>query len=459
MPPAATQLESLQRKLAAEKVVLACVAEVSRGKSELLNAIFFADTGRRVLPASPGRTTMCPVELHYKAGQPSELALLPIDTRLGGPVAGRTARPARCLAAPEPRRTQPAGPGRGAEPGDADPARRHRPGGGAGFLERHTPARQPAAGRGRHGRGAGLAPCADQLPAPLAAARPGGGGHAGAQRHRCRARADAGAAAVGARDHLPARRRHRRVALRPGHLGRASVQRRTRTLRRAQQDRHAGRPAVHAGGGGAAARHAPDQGGPDAAHAAAAHLRAVGARRAGRACRPRRRRAAAQRPAGSGDGAGPRTAAAAARTAGARQQRGAARAARRGDAPPRRAPAPQRRADARAARPAWQERREGACDAAAPGCRDDRLRTLQRTHRGLARGAPAPVAEGHRGAVQRVVARRGGGDAVRDGRAAAAPGRAQGLSQAVRTPARRAGDGRARKPTRSSRCSAPATRP
>jgi len=79
-----TQLESLQRKLAAEKVVLACVAEVSRGKSELLNAIFFADAGRRVLPASPGRTTMCPVELQYQAGQPSELALLPIDTRLGG---------------------------------------------------------------------------------------------------------------------------------------------------------------------------------------------------------------------------------------------------------------------------------------------------------------------------------------------------------------------------------------
>ena len=75
-------LASLQRKLAAEKVVLACVAEVSRGKSELLNAIFFADTGRRVLPATPGRTTMCPVELQYQAGQPSELALLPIETRL-----------------------------------------------------------------------------------------------------------------------------------------------------------------------------------------------------------------------------------------------------------------------------------------------------------------------------------------------------------------------------------------
>jgi hypothetical protein len=75
-------LSALNRKLAADKLVLACVAEVSRGKSELLNAIFFADTGRRVLPATPGRTTMCPVELQYHAGQPAELALLPIDTRL-----------------------------------------------------------------------------------------------------------------------------------------------------------------------------------------------------------------------------------------------------------------------------------------------------------------------------------------------------------------------------------------
>ncbi len=80
---AAGALDGLLRKLAADKLVLACVAEVSRGKSELLNAIFFADTGRRVLPATPGRTTMCPVELQFHAGQPAELALLPIDTRLG----------------------------------------------------------------------------------------------------------------------------------------------------------------------------------------------------------------------------------------------------------------------------------------------------------------------------------------------------------------------------------------
>ena len=75
---------TLRQRLATDKVVVAFVAEFSRGKSELINAIFFADTGRRVLPASPGRTTMCPVELAYEAGQPASAALLPIESRLEG---------------------------------------------------------------------------------------------------------------------------------------------------------------------------------------------------------------------------------------------------------------------------------------------------------------------------------------------------------------------------------------
>jgi hypothetical protein len=77
-------LAALRDRLGSEKLVLAFVAEFSRGKSELINAIFFADTGRRVLPATPGRTTMCPVELRYEADLPPRLALLPIETRLRG---------------------------------------------------------------------------------------------------------------------------------------------------------------------------------------------------------------------------------------------------------------------------------------------------------------------------------------------------------------------------------------
>ena len=77
-------LQGLRDRLATDKLVLAFVAEYSRGKSELINAIFFADAGRRVLPATPGRTTMCPVELRYDADTPPRLSLLPVETRLRG---------------------------------------------------------------------------------------------------------------------------------------------------------------------------------------------------------------------------------------------------------------------------------------------------------------------------------------------------------------------------------------
>ncbi|MGK2899545.1 MAG: dynamin family protein [Burkholderiaceae bacterium] len=83
-PPAAAQMAALRERLGNEKLVVAFVAEFSRGKSELINAIFFADTGRRVLPATPGRTTMCPVELAWDAEEDAALMLLPIETRLDG---------------------------------------------------------------------------------------------------------------------------------------------------------------------------------------------------------------------------------------------------------------------------------------------------------------------------------------------------------------------------------------
>ena len=75
-------LAALRERLASDRLCVAFVAEFSRGKSELINAIFFADTGRRILPATPGRTTMCPVEQGCEPGMPALLALLPIETRL-----------------------------------------------------------------------------------------------------------------------------------------------------------------------------------------------------------------------------------------------------------------------------------------------------------------------------------------------------------------------------------------
>lgn len=72
----------LQAQVRSDKVMVAFVAEFSRGKSELINAIFFAGYGRRIMPASAGRTTMCPTELGYDPAIPPCLRLLPIETRL-----------------------------------------------------------------------------------------------------------------------------------------------------------------------------------------------------------------------------------------------------------------------------------------------------------------------------------------------------------------------------------------
>jgi Dynamin family len=76
------RLKQLQSKVRNEKMMVAFVAEFSRGKSELINAIFFAGYGRRIMPASAGRTTMCPTELGFDEGVPPCLRLLPIETRL-----------------------------------------------------------------------------------------------------------------------------------------------------------------------------------------------------------------------------------------------------------------------------------------------------------------------------------------------------------------------------------------
>ncbi|HEY8027229.1 MAG TPA: dynamin family protein [Burkholderiaceae bacterium] len=68
-------------RLVDDKLTIAFVAEFSRGKSELINAIFFADYGQRILPSSAGRTTMCPTELLYDETFPPSIRLLPIETR------------------------------------------------------------------------------------------------------------------------------------------------------------------------------------------------------------------------------------------------------------------------------------------------------------------------------------------------------------------------------------------
>jgi hypothetical protein len=76
------KVQQLLERLHQDKLVVAFVAEFSRGKSELINAMFFGEFGQRLLPSSAGRTTMCPTELLYDAGRPPSIRLLPIETRL-----------------------------------------------------------------------------------------------------------------------------------------------------------------------------------------------------------------------------------------------------------------------------------------------------------------------------------------------------------------------------------------
>lgn len=75
-------IRNLRDVLVNERLVVAFVAEFSRGKTELINALFFSDTGLRLLPSLPGRTTMCPTEIFHDPSQASYIRLLPIETRL-----------------------------------------------------------------------------------------------------------------------------------------------------------------------------------------------------------------------------------------------------------------------------------------------------------------------------------------------------------------------------------------
>jgi len=75
------QILELIDSLKSDKIMLALVAEFSRGKTELINSIFFADYKKRLLPSSVGRTTMCPTEILYIEDDIPFIQLLPIETR------------------------------------------------------------------------------------------------------------------------------------------------------------------------------------------------------------------------------------------------------------------------------------------------------------------------------------------------------------------------------------------
>ncbi len=77
------RLDRALKLLRTDHITLAFVGEFSRGKTELINALFFSGYGQRILPSRAGRTTMCPTELFFDPrAERSYIRLLPIESRL-----------------------------------------------------------------------------------------------------------------------------------------------------------------------------------------------------------------------------------------------------------------------------------------------------------------------------------------------------------------------------------------
>jgi len=64
-PDADIRIHHVLEALNEDYLTVAFTGEFSRGKTELINALFFSDFGQRVLPSEAGRTTMCPTELFF----------------------------------------------------------------------------------------------------------------------------------------------------------------------------------------------------------------------------------------------------------------------------------------------------------------------------------------------------------------------------------------------------------
>lgn len=75
------QFDLVLAALSDDTLSVAFVAEFSRGKSEMINTLFFGDYSKRILPSGTGRTTMCPTELMYDPSRAPSVRLLPIESR------------------------------------------------------------------------------------------------------------------------------------------------------------------------------------------------------------------------------------------------------------------------------------------------------------------------------------------------------------------------------------------
>jgi Dynamin family len=76
------RLYDMLEMLGRDQIVVAFLAEFSRGKSETINALFFSDFNQRLLPSEPGLSSMCTSEIFWDSRAEPSISLLPIETRL-----------------------------------------------------------------------------------------------------------------------------------------------------------------------------------------------------------------------------------------------------------------------------------------------------------------------------------------------------------------------------------------
>jgi hypothetical protein len=76
------RLHDMVKTLKRDQLVVAFLAESSRGKTETINALFFPDFNYGLLPSEPDLNPMCPTEIFWDAREEPCIKLLPIVTRL-----------------------------------------------------------------------------------------------------------------------------------------------------------------------------------------------------------------------------------------------------------------------------------------------------------------------------------------------------------------------------------------
>ena len=74
-------LAALSKRVTQERVTIVFIAEPDRGKSDLLNVLFFGDLTRPLLPSRMGFNSRCITEVRFDASQKTSIRLLPIETR------------------------------------------------------------------------------------------------------------------------------------------------------------------------------------------------------------------------------------------------------------------------------------------------------------------------------------------------------------------------------------------